>query len=108
MPSRFFAFLLAALAAGPAASVILSNDNTRSAGRLDGDVLTLRIVSDVGSWRPRGAEGDALTIAAFAEEGGEFSVPGPLIRVRQGTTIALTLRNALTSELRLFGLCPRP
>ncbi len=35
-------------------------------------------------------------------------MPGPLIRARAGTTVALTLRNALGSDLRVFGLCARP
>jgi manganese oxidase len=106
--TRLLAFLLAASLGGPAGSAIVNNDNTRPAGSLNGDVLTLRMVSDVGDWRPSGAHGNALKIAAFAEEGSDFSAPGPLIRVPQGTTVALTMRNALTSELRLFGLCTRP
>src|SRR4030095_5994164 len=41
------------------------------------------------------------------EEGGPLSVPGPLIRAVEGTTVAMTVRNALASELRVFGLCGR-
>jgi len=108
MQNRLVAFLLATTLAGPATSAILANDNTRPAGRLTGDVLTLRMVADVASWQPRGVQGEALKVAAFAEEGKQPSVPGPLIRVPQGTTVALALRNALPAELRMFGLCPRP
>jgi FtsP/CotA-like multicopper oxidase with cupredoxin domain len=39
---------------------------------------------------------------------GKPPVPGPLIRVREGATVVLTLRNALGSALRVNGLCTRP
>ena len=108
MHMRCFGFVIAAFIAGTASAAIVNHDNTRPAGRLDGDVLRLRIVADVGIWRPQGERGAAVQVAAFAEEGKEFLVPGPLIRVPEGTTVALTLRNALTAELRIFGLCERP
>ena len=85
-----------------------ANGNTRPAGQLEGDVLTVRLVADVGSWRPKGAQSEALEVAAFGEEGAELSAPGPLIRVREGTTVVLTLRNAMTSALRVNGFCARP
>ena len=91
-----------------AARVVSTNDNTRPAGRLDGDVLNVRLVADVGSWRPEGPQGAPIETAAFGEDGADLSIPGPLIRVREGTTVALTLRNALGSALRINGLCTRP
>jgi len=91
-----------------AARVVSTNDNTRPVGRVDGDVLNLRLYAGVGSWRPEGPQGAPIEIAAFGEEGADLSNPGPLIRVREGTTAALTLRNALGSALRVNGLCTRP
>jgi FtsP/CotA-like multicopper oxidase with cupredoxin domain len=87
---------------------VSANDNTRPAGRLDGDVLNVRLFAGVGSWRPEGPKGAPIEIAAFGEEGADLSIPGPLIRVREGTTVVLTLRNALGSALRVNGLCTRP
>jgi FtsP/CotA-like multicopper oxidase with cupredoxin domain len=100
--------LVAILMAGPAAAAVLNNDNRQPAGQLVGDVLTLRMVTQVGDWRPRGDQGTALPVAAFGEEEKSLTVPGPLIRVPEGTTMALTLRNGLSSELRVFGLCAKP
>ncbi|MGH7770258.1 MAG: multicopper oxidase domain-containing protein [Candidatus Binatia bacterium] len=96
---------------GPAPSAtaaVSTNNNTRPAGRIEGDVLNLRLYAGVGSWRPEGPQGAPIEIAVFGEEGSAPSIPGPLIRVREGTTVALTLRNALGSALRVNGLCARP
>ncbi len=99
---------LVSMAPSTAAGAVSSNDNTRSAGRLEGNVLNVRLYADVSSWRSEGPQGVPIEVAAFGEEGADLSVPGPLIRVREGTTVVLTLRNALGSALRVNGLCTRP
>lgn len=99
---------LLSLAPLTAAGAVSINDNTRAAGRLEGSVLNVRLFADVGSWRPEGPQGAPIEIAAFGEEGADPSIPGPLIRVREGTTVVLTLRNTLGSALRVNGLCTRP
>jgi FtsP/CotA-like multicopper oxidase with cupredoxin domain len=91
-----------------AAGAVSTNDNRRPAGRVEENVLNVRLYAGVGGWRPEGPKGAPIEIAAFGEEGGDLSIPGPLIRVREGTTVALTLRNALGSALRVNGLCARP
>jgi FtsP/CotA-like multicopper oxidase with cupredoxin domain len=91
-----------------AVGAVSTNDNTRRAGRIDGDVLNVRLYAGVGGWRPEGPQGAPIEIAAFGEEGADLSIPGPLIRVREGTTVVLTLRNTLGSALRVTGLCTRP
>src|SRR5262245_14136461 len=101
-------FCLAATVASPAAYAVSANDNTRPAGRLEGKVLTLQLYAGVGSARPAGPESTPIEVAAFGEEGADLSAPGPIIRVPEGTTVALTLRNALRSALRVEGLCARP
>ena len=112
--NKFLSFLLwwmlwlVSMAPSTAAGAVSSNDNTRPAGRLEGNVLNVRLYADVGSWRPEGPQGVPIEVAAFGEEGADLSVPGPLIRVREGTTVVLTLRNALGSALRVNGLCTRP
>jgi hypothetical protein len=92
----------------PQAPRIVNNDNTRPAGRLEGEVLAVRMVAELGSWQPEGPRGATLKIAAFGADGGKLSVPGPLLRVREGATIAVTLRNALPADLRVAGFCSRP
>lgn len=113
LKNKFLSFLLwwmfwLVSMAPSAAGAVSTNDNTRPAGRLDGNVLNVRLYADVGSWRPEGPKGAPIEVAAFGEEGVDLSVPGPLIRVREGTTVVLTLRNALGSALRVNGLCTRP
>jgi manganese oxidase len=116
MPSSymFLSFLLASvlwlvsMAPSTATGAVSVNDNTRPAGRIDGDVLNVRLYAGVGGWRPEGPQGAPIEIAAFGEEGADLSIPGPLIRVREGTSIVLTLRNALGAALRVNGLCTRP
>ena len=59
----------------------------------------------MGTWRPEADSGPAIEVAAFAEAGKAPQVPGPLIRVKEGTTIAATIRNALPdSTISIFGL----
>jgi FtsP/CotA-like multicopper oxidase with cupredoxin domain len=103
-------FLSAAVMAAmvAAAPPIAIQDNSRAAGQRAGNVLTVRLVVDVGSWRPNGNAGPPLDVRAFGEEGRPLSVPAPLIRAPQGTDVSLTIRNALNQELRVFGLCARP
>lgn len=86
---------------------VRSNDNTRAAGTADGRTLTLRLRAANGRWQPEGAAGPWLAIEAFGEDGGALSVPAPLVRVRAGTTVAVSIKNELTSPLRVHGLCAR-
>lgn len=86
---------------------VLPNDNTRPAGAIVGGTLTIRLRAATGRWQPEGSSGPSLAIEAFGEEGGALSVPAPLVRVRQGTTVMVSIRNDLASPLRVHGLCAR-
>ncbi len=91
------------------AARITPNDNRRPAGTLRRDTLRLSLVARAGEWHPDGDGAPAVTIPAFAEEGRAPSVPGPLVRVPVGTTVLVTVRNALEGDtLRLQGLHLRP
>jgi len=60
-------------------------------------------------WFPEGDSGPGLPALAFAERGQPATIPGPLIRVPQGTVIRLTITNPLAdSTLVLYGLHTRP
>ena len=63
----------------------------------------------MGVWRPEADSGPSAEVAAFAEESSSPMIPGPLIRVRTGTIIRATVRNALIdSTISVHGLLTRP
>jgi FtsP/CotA-like multicopper oxidase with cupredoxin domain len=112
------AVLLFAIGAAPApapvsvttgAANVQPNDNRVSAGTRRGDTLTIRLVVDRSRWFPQ-ADGAVSVVAdAIAEEGKAPQIPAPMIRVRAGTPIAVTVRNALTdSTVTFVGLQDRP
>lgn len=93
----------------PGLAAVAANDNRHPAGTLRGDTLTIRLDVAMALWRPEADDGPAIEVAAFGEEGGTPQVPGPLIRVRTGTTIVATVRNALAdSTISIHGLLTRP
>lgn len=85
------------------------NDNRIAAGVFRDGVLTLRLEAREGTWYPDGPDGPAVVIPMFAEAGRMLQNPGPLIRVRTGTTIRVSLHNSLRdSTLVVYGLHARP
>lgn len=116
--ARGFAVSLLPLALGPARPapraasalpVVDANDNREAAGKLHGNVLTVRLVVRMARWYPEAADGPSIDVAAFAEEGHNPRIPGPLIRVPAGTTIVATVRNALPdSAFSLSGFQTHP
>src|SRR5688572_19864009 len=72
-----------------------SNDNRISVGKVQDGVVTVRLVTREAMWFPDGPDGCALRVRAFAEEGRSAQIPGPLIRVRTGTEVRVSVRNAL-------------
>jgi manganese oxidase len=93
----------------PAASTdrVVPNDNRLAAGLLRGHELTLAIDARMAEWRPDGDSQPGASVPAFAEPGKAASIPGPLIRVPAGTVVSLTLRNALSDPLEVYGLVDR-
>jgi FtsP/CotA-like multicopper oxidase with cupredoxin domain len=87
---------------------IVANDNRAPAGIVQHDTLTLRLVAREGRWFPQADSGPSTVVQAFAEEGRPLQIPGPLVRVRAGTFIRMSVRNTLGSTLVLFGLHQRP
>ena len=69
--------------------------------------MTVRLRAAAGDWRPEGDDGPTLRIEALGEEGRPLMVPAPLLRVVEGTTLVVSVRNDLTSPLRVHGLCAR-
>jgi FtsP/CotA-like multicopper oxidase with cupredoxin domain len=83
---------------------IETSDNRQPAGRLQGEVLTVRFEARNGVWYPEGPNRYGVPVAAFAEEGKPLQNPGPLIRVKAGTEVRAFVRNSLGKPLTLFGL----
>jgi FtsP/CotA-like multicopper oxidase with cupredoxin domain len=108
---RLLAVALAAtlLALVPPLPTVHPNDNRSPAGQRRGGVLTLRLVVAMARWYPEAKDGPYADVAAFSEEGHAPQVPGPLIRVPTGTTIDVTIRNALSdSTIYLHGFATKP
>jgi len=114
-----FAFSIAALThAGPifaadanaaGLETIAINDNRTPAGALEGPSLTVRLETREGKWHPDGDADPGIDVLAFAVEGGPLQIPGPLIRVVEGTEVRAFLRNRLEKDrLIIHGLYTRP
>ena len=88
-------------------AVVEPNDNRHAAGSLDGRTMTVTLRAGIGRWQPEGSTGPALEIEAFGEVGRALTVPAPLIRVIEGTTIAVSVQNDLAAALVVHGLCAR-
>jgi FtsP/CotA-like multicopper oxidase with cupredoxin domain len=82
------------------------HSNHVAAGVQSGNVLTIALDVVESAWKPEGDNDPEVPVLAFAEAGKAPLVPGPLIRVRQGTEIRLTLRNRVDSAITIGGLRP--
>ena len=88
-------------------SAIAPNDNRRPGGDYDNGIFRLALRAAVGDWKPEGSAGPALQVEAFGEVGSTLSIPAPLIRVVEGTSMVVSIRNDLDAALTVHGLCSR-
>jgi hypothetical protein len=79
------------------------NDNREPAGVLKKGVLFLDLEVRSGLWYPETAMGAPLQVFAFAEKAKTLQLPGPLIRVPEGTEIRATIHNPLGVALVVRG-----
>lgn len=93
-------------ASPPEALDVRINDNRHPAGvdRDGGRRLDLEIRE--GAWRPEMAL-PVYQVLAFAEAGGALVTPGPLIRVREGMPVHVTIRNRSRDDVIVHGLYDR-
>ena len=96
-----------AAAAGQTIPGASANDNRAPAGTLAGGVLSLHLELRPAIWYPEENGKAHLIVSAFAEEGHIPQIPGPMIRVPEGTEIAATIRNLLDHTIYVHGLAPR-
>jgi len=78
------------------------NPNTAPAGRFRGSVLTIALDAKLTMWHPDGDSLPGIPIEAFAERGRPPQVPGPLIRVTEGTEIQASVLNSLEGDTLTF------
>jgi FtsP/CotA-like multicopper oxidase with cupredoxin domain len=98
----------ASAASAPQPEHIHANDNRTPAGRLSRKRLHLELEAREGLWFPETQDGPGIPVQAFAERGKPLSIPGPLIRIPEGTHIRVAVRNALAMKLTLHGFHARP
>ncbi|HEX6942459.1 MAG TPA: multicopper oxidase domain-containing protein [Gemmatimonadaceae bacterium] len=83
---------------------VIPNDNRTASGVMRDGRLELRLDARVAMWHPDADDGPGAPMPAFAADDAPPSIPGPLVRVRAGTTVHLMLRNSLRDTLRVQGL----
>lgn len=89
--------------------LVEANDNRRAAGVRRGDTLFVDLEVRRARWYPEAPDSAFIDAPMLAEVGHAPQVPGPLLRVVEGTTIVATLRNALAdSAVWWFGVNARP
>ena len=102
--------LLCALAPAqvPASDAIVANPNRTPAGKLENGVLEVRLELRSGAWHPEAEDGPQLFVQAFGEPGHAAQIPGPLLRMPEGTTVNATVTNQLKMKATIYGLNTRP
>ena len=84
---------------------INASDNRLPHGQLKDAVLTIEMEARLGLWRPEERDGPSIEVQAFAEAGHSPEIPGPMIRVPEGTEISVDIRKR---HRRLYSCCPWP
>jgi len=87
---------------------IATHNNTAPAGVFSKGVLNLDLEILKGEWYPEAEDGPHVAVYAFAEAGRAPCIPGPLIRVPEGSQIKLRVHNALAAPVNLHGFNQRP
>lgn len=86
---------------------IAVNDNRASGGTLRDGVLTVRLEAREGEWHPDGESAPGLLVRAFSEAGKPLTIPGPMLRVPEGTSVHAFVTNTLPEALVVSGLAQR-
>ena len=87
---------------------ILVNQNRTPAGTLDNAVLTVHLELRDGAWHPEADNGPKLFVDAIGESGKPAQIPGPLLRMKTGTTVHVFVTNKLKQKAKVYGLNTRP
>jgi manganese oxidase len=87
---------------------VVTHDNLKSAGQLKDGVLTIHLEVKEGIWHPEADDATGIPVLAVGEEGGPGSIPGPMIRVPEGTRIHAFFKNTQIFPVVLHGFHARP
>src|SRR5262249_37940320 len=87
---------------------IQANSNQTPPGTLANGVLNVDLEIQQANWFPQTDSGPSMKVFAFGEKGKSPQIPGPMIRVPEGTKIRATVRNLLSVAAKLHGMHPRP
>ena len=88
---------------------IVANDNRTPAGpAVQNGVLTLNLEITKGVWHPESEKGEAMGVYAFGESGKTLQIPGPTLRVPQGTIMDITVHSNVDVPATLHGMHSRP
>lgn len=104
----FICILSAAAVAQSPTDDILANQNRTPAGKLENGVLTVHLEIRKGTWHAEAEGGPKLFVQAFGEAGQAAQIPGPLLRMKEGTTLHVTVTNQLKKKATVYGLNTRP
>lgn len=91
----------------PALPIIQFHDNTTAAGRVMNGELTLSLEIQRAMWHPYGEQRGGREMFAFAEAGGTAVMPAPMLRVKVGTKLHVSIRNPTDSTFIVHGLQSR-
>ena len=97
-----------ALAQVPAIDEFVANQNRIPAGKLENGVLNVQLELHSGAWRPEADDGPQLFVQAFGEAGRAAQIPGPMLRMPEGTTVHVTVSSKLKMKATVYGLNTRP
>ena len=87
----------------------IANDNRRPAGTLHEGKLELKLEIVNARWFPEAEDGANTVVPALTEVGRAPEIPGPMIRVPEGTPVHVTIHNSLDrAQIFLHGLHTRP
>jgi FtsP/CotA-like multicopper oxidase with cupredoxin domain len=99
--------LLSAFAVAQADEIV-ANQNRVPAGKLENGVLNVDLELRSGTWHAEAEDGPPLFVQAFAEGGHGAQIPGPLLRMVEGTHVHATVTNKLKMKATVYGLSSRP
>ncbi len=91
----------------PSLPTAIFNDNLRAAGGLHQGELSLALTITESAWFPLGPDKGSGTVLAFAEAGAPPSIPGPMLRVTEGTRLSVRVANTTDSTMVVHGLTSR-
>jgi FtsP/CotA-like multicopper oxidase with cupredoxin domain len=87
---------------------IVANRNNVAAGKMVGGTLDVHLEIRSGAWQAEAEDGPKLYIQAFGEAGQPSQIPGPMLRMAEGTQVHATVTNTLPTKATVHGLNTRP